>query len=148
VTRNRDSKSPRRSRRLHAIRGATTVPRDEGDELLAATRELLQAIIDRNRLVEDDVVSAIFTLTPDLTSEFPALAARELGWTGTALLCTMEIPVPGALQRTVRVLIHVEFDEPRETVEHVYLRDAVVLRPDLATRAGGGHPHHRKPPDA
>jgi chorismate mutase len=130
-------KSPprRRARRLHAIRGATTVPHDSGDELLAATRELLLTIIERNALTAADVVSAIFTLTPDLSSEFPALAARELGWTDAALLCTMEIPVPGALRRTIRVLIHVEFDVPRTGVEHVYLRDAVVLRPDLATRA-------------
>ena len=125
----------RRTRHLHAIRGATTVARDSGDELLAATRELLIAIIERNTLTAADVVSAIFTLTPDLTSEFPALAARELGWTDAALLCTMEIPVPGALKRTIRVLIHVEFGQPRAIVEHVYLRDAVVLRPDLATRA-------------
>jgi chorismate mutase len=125
----------RRARRLHAIRGATTVPHDSGEELLAATRDLLLAIIERNALTAADVVSAIFTLTPDLSSEFPALAARELGWTDAALLCTMEIPVPGALKRTIRVLIHVEFDVPRTAVEHVYLRDAVVLRPDLATRA-------------
>ncbi len=124
-----------RARRLHAIRGATTVPHDSGDEVLAATRELLVAIVERNALMVSEVVSAIFTLTPDLVSEFPALAARELGWTDAALLCTMEIPVPGALQRTIRALIHVEFDEPRTTVEHVYLRGAVVLRPDLATRA-------------
>jgi chorismate mutase len=135
VTTNDGGKRKRRARRLHAIRGATTVPRDDGEELLAATRELLLAMIERNDLVAEDVVSAIFTLTPDLVSEFPALAARELGWTDTALLCTMEIPVPGALQRTIRVLLHVEFDAPRTNIAHVYLRDAVVLRPDLATRA-------------
>ena len=121
----------RRTRRLHAIRGAITVPRDEPAELLGATRELLTAIIDRNALVAEDVVSAIFTLTPDLASEFPALAARELGWREAALLCTMEIPVPGSLARTIRALVHVEFETPRDSVEHVYLRDAVVLRPDL-----------------
>jgi chorismate mutase len=132
----RDAERPgRRPRRLHAIRGATTVPHDDGDELLAATRELLLEIIARNRLEADDIVSALFTLTADLRSEFPALAARELGWTDVALLCTMEIPVPGSLPRTIRVLIHAEFGEPRASVEHVYLRDAVVLRPDLATRA-------------
>jgi chorismate mutase len=128
---------------MHAIRGATTVTRDDGDELIAATRELLLAIIERNTLVAADVISAIFTLTPDLASEFPALAARELGWTEAALLCTMEIPVPGALQRTIRVLLHVEFEEPRSRVEHVYLRDAVILRPDLATRASRSHEHDR-----
>lgn len=122
----------RRTRRLHAIRGAITVARDEPRELLEATRELLTAIIDRNVLVAEDVVSAIFTLTPDLASEFPALAARELGWRDAALLCTMEIPVPGSLARTIRVLVHVEFESPRAAVEHVYLRDAIALRPDLA----------------
>ena len=129
-----DAERRRRPRRLHAIRGATTAPHDDGDELLAATRELLLEIIARNRLESDDVVSALFTLTADLRSEFPALAARELGWTDVALLCTTEIPVPGSLPRTIRVLIHTEFSEPRASVEHVYLRDAVVLRPDLATR--------------
>ena len=128
---------------MHAIRGATTVARDDGDELIAATRELLLAIIERNKLVAADVISAIFTLTPDLVSEFPALAARELGWTDVALLCTMEIPVPGALQHTIRVLLHVEFEEPRNGVDHVYLRDAVILRPDLATRASRSHEHDR-----
>ena len=123
--------SERRTRRLHAIRGAITVPRDEPGELLGATRELLAAIIERNQIVAADVVSAIFTLTPDLASEFPALAARQLGWRDAALLCTMEIPVPGSLGRTVRVLVHVEFEEPRAAVEHVYLREAVALRPDL-----------------
>lgn len=126
---------------MHAIRGATTVPHDNGDELIAATRELLMAIIERNKLVAADVISAIFTLTPDLVSEFPALAARELGWTEAALLCTMEIPVPGALRRTIRVLLHVEFEEARSSVEHVYMRDAVILRPDLATRASRSQEH-------
>ena len=120
----------RRPRRLHAIRGAITVERDERELLLAATRELLAEMIERNDMRPEEIVSVIFTLTPDLASEFPALAARELGWLEAALLCTMEIPVPGALARTIRVLVHVEFDEPRERVSHVYLRDAIALRPD------------------
>ena len=123
----------RRPRRLHAIRGAITVERDEGELLLAATRELLAAIAERNGMRPHEIVSAIFTLTPDLASQFPALAARQLGWTEAALLCTQEIPVPGALARVIRVLITVEFDEPRAAVTHVYLRDAVALRPDRAT---------------
>jgi chorismate mutase len=124
---------PRRPRHLHAIRGAITVERDESQALLAATRELLTAIAERNAMRPHEIVSAIFTLTPDLASQFPALAARQLGWTEAALLCTMEIPVPGALARTIRVLIHAEFDEPRTTVSHVYLGAAVALRPDRAT---------------
>ena len=127
-----DAPGPR-PRHLHAIRGAITVERDESPMLLAATRELLTAIADRNARRPHEIVSAIFTLTPDLTSEFPALAARQLGWTDAALLCTMEIPVPKALARTIRVLIHAEFDEPRTTVTHVYLGAAVALRPDRAT---------------
>ena len=123
---------PRRARHLHAIRGAITVERDESPVLLAATRELLTAITERNAMRPHEVVSAIFTLTPDLASDFPALAARQLGWTEAALLCTMEIPVPGALARTIRVLIHTEFDEPRTAVTHVYLGAAVALRPDRA----------------
>ena len=123
----------RRPRPLHAIRGAITVERDESPTLLAATRELLTAIAERNALRPHEIVSAIFTLTPDLASQFPALAARQLGWTDAALLCTMEIPVPGALARTIRVLIHAEFDEPRTAVSHVYLGAAIALRPDRAT---------------
>ena len=126
-----EEKPARRARHLHAIRGAITVERDESALLLAATRELLAEIASRNTLHPHEIVSAIFTLTPDLTSDFPALAARQLGWTEAALLCTMEIPVPGALARTIRVLIHTEFDEPRTTVTHVYLGAAVALRPDL-----------------
>ena len=122
----------RRARHSHAIRGANTVERDESPLLLAATRELLPAIAERNAMHPHEIVSAIFTLTPDLVSDFPALAARQLGWTDAALLCTMEIPVPKALARTIRVLIHVEFDEPRTTVTHVYLGEAVALRPDRA----------------
>ena len=122
----------RRARHLHAIRGAITVERDDSSALLAATRELLTAIAARNAMQPHEIVSAIFTLTPDLASQFPALAARQLGWTDAALLCTMEIPVPGALARTIRVLIHAEFDEPRTAVTHVYLGAAVALRPDRA----------------
>lgn len=126
-------RSTRRPRHLHAIRGAITVERDEEETLLGATRELLTAIAERNALHPHEIVSAIFTLTPDLASQFPALAARQLGWTEAALLCTMEIPVPGALARTIRVLIHAEFDEPRTAVSHVYLGAAIALRPDRAT---------------
>ena len=123
----------RRARRAHAIRGAITVDRDEPELLLAATRELLGEIAQRNTMRPQEIVSAIFTLTHDLASQFPALAARQLGWTDAALLCMQEIPVPGSLPRTIRVLITVEFDEPREGVTHVYLREAIALRPDRAT---------------
>ena len=127
-----------RRRRVHAIRGATSVATDDADALVAATRELLERIVARNRVLVDDVVSVIFTLTPDLSSAFPARAAREMGWTGTPLLCMREIDVPGALPRCIRVLMHVEFAVPRARVAHVYLRDAVALRPELAA---DGLPH-------
>lgn len=127
------AQATRRPRRLHAIRGATTVERDEAALILAATRELLTEIVARNHLTVDDIVSAVFTLTPDLHTQFPAIAAREMGWTDVALLCTMELPVPGALERTIRVMLHVEFEEPRASVSHVYLGATAALRPDRSS---------------
>lgn len=117
--------------RLRAIRGAITVSHDTPAEIYAATQELLREIVARNTVALTDIISVIFTVTPDLTSAFPAMAAREIGWTDVPLLCTMEIPVPGALGHCIRVLLHSESDRPRSAIEHVYLGDAVVLRPDL-----------------
>lgn len=116
---------------VRALRGATTVERDDAAEIGVATRELLEAIIERNALGEADIVSAFFTVTPDLASDFPARAARELGWADVPLLCTVEIPVAEALARCIRVLVHVETDKPRVDMRHVYLRGARALRPDL-----------------
>ncbi len=118
---------------IRALRGATTVERDDPILIEAATRELLTRIMSTNNLVPDDVVSVIFTVTDDLRSEFPARAARALGWTDVPLLCTVEIPVPGALERCVRVLLHVETTRARSSMRHVYLRGARSLRPDLLT---------------
>ncbi|MBK5188517.1 MAG: chorismate mutase [Gemmatimonadaceae bacterium] len=115
-----------------AIRGATTVERDAPELIRSATRELLETIVARNGITSADVISAIFTVTHDLTSEFPAHAARELGWLDVPLLCTLEIPVPGSLARCIRVLLHVESSASRADVRHVYLHDARALRPDLA----------------
>ncbi len=120
-------------RQLRAIRGATTVERDTPELIRLATRELLESIAARNGLTSADVVSAIFTVTNDLTSEFPAHAARELGWLEVPLLCTLEIPVPGSLGKCIRVLLHVESSAARAEIRHVYLHDARALRPDLAT---------------
>ena len=89
-------------------------------------------IVRRNAIAHEDIISAVFSVTDDLRSEFPAHAARELGWADVPLLCTMEIPVPGALGRCIRVLLHAETDVPRPSLRHVYLRGARVLRPDLA----------------
>ena len=121
-----------RARHLGAIRGATTVEQDDATAIRTATAELLRRIVARNALAPSDIISALFTVTPDLRSVFPAHAARELGWNDVALLCTMEIPVPGAIERCIRVLLHVETATPRERLRHVYLRGARALRPEWA----------------
>ena len=114
------------------IRGATTVSADEPNLILEATRELLEAILDANQAMQpEDVGSAIFTVTDDLASTFPAQGAREMGWGLVPMLCAREIPVPGSLQRVIRVLVHWNTDVPQNEITHVYLRDAVKLRPDL-----------------
>ncbi len=127
-------------RHLGAIRGATTVDEDDASAIRAATAELLRRIVALNELSPDDIISALFTVTPDLRSVFPAHAARELGWTDVALLCTMEIPVPGAIARCIRVLLHVETTRPRKQLRHVYLRGARALRPDWADEPGPDAP--------
>ncbi len=118
---------------LRALRGATTVDEDTPESISAATRELLTELAQQNGFDAGDIVSAIFTVTPDLRSEFPARAARSLGWEDVSLLCTTEIPVPGALERCIRVLLHVETGRVRAELKHCYLRGARALRPDLIT---------------
>src|ERR1700712_1875137 len=108
-----------KDRPMRAIRGATTVESDTPEEIRRATRELLETIVARNDFTSGDVISAIFTVTDDLRSEFPAHAARELGWLDVPLLCTMEIPVPGSLARCIRVLLHVESGAERTGIRHV-----------------------------
>src|SRR5579884_856117 len=108
------------------IRGATTVERNEREEMLAATIELLRAIMQRNELQAEDIASAFFTVTDDLDAAFPALAARELGWTEVALMCAREIPVPGSLEKCIRVLLHVNTERGAAEMQHVYLRRASV----------------------
>lgn len=117
---------------VRALRGATQVDLDEREHLLSAVRELLAELLSANRLEPDDFISVIFTVTADIRSEFPAVAARELGFGAVPLLCTQEIDVPGALPRVVRLLAHVETDRSREQLKHVYLRGARALRLDLA----------------
>jgi chorismate mutase len=118
-------------RHVRALRGAITVERDEVELVAAATRELLSTLTARNSLLPENVISAIFTVTPDLKSGFPARAARDLGWVDVPLLCAVEIPAVNGLPRCIRVLLHVETDLPREATRHVYLGAARVLRPDL-----------------
>ncbi len=115
---------------LYALRGAISVSRDDAQEILDATTELMAEIMERNALVPDRVVSCIFTVTDDLTAEFPAVAARALGFERVPLLCAREIPVPGSLPRVIRVLIHYHAAEDHEP-RHVYLREAATLREDL-----------------
>jgi chorismate mutase len=116
---------------VRAVRGATQVDRDERETLLAAASELVSAVLDRNGIGPADLVSVIFTATPDLTSEFPAYAARQLGITDVPLLCASEIDVPGAMPRVLRLLAHFESELPRAAVRHVYLHGAAGLRTDL-----------------
>jgi chorismate mutase len=116
--------------RLFALRGAVSVERDEREQILAATAELIREIAARNDLTPEMAVSCIFTCTPDLSSEFPAVAARAAGFDTVPLLCAQEIPVPGAMPRVIRVLIHYHAAADH-TPSHVYLGDTQALRTDL-----------------
>jgi chorismate mutase len=116
---------------VRAVRGAIQVADDTREEILEGSAELVRAVLERNDLTADDVISIVFTATPDLTAEFPAYAARLLGLTDVPLLCASEIAVPGALPRTLRLLAHVETDKPRADLRHAYLRGASALRTDL-----------------
>lgn len=117
---------------VRAIRGAIQVDADDRDAILEGTAELVTAVMTRNDLTPDDVISVLFTVTPDLTAEFPALAARKLGFHAVPLMCAIEIPVKHAMPRVVRLMAHVETERPRSEIQHVYLRGAVALRQDIA----------------
>ncbi|SES76422.1 chorismate mutase [Nonomuraea wenchangensis] len=117
---------------VRAVRGAIQVDADDRDSIIEGTTELVSTLMERNRLTTDDVISVLFTATPDLTAEFPALAARKLGFHEVPLICCTEIGVPGALPRIVRLMAHIETDRPRSEIHHVYLRGAVALRQDIA----------------
>jgi chorismate mutase len=119
------------SPRLHGLRGASRCAMDTPEEITEVTQELLSAMIERNAVGHDDVVSIIFTTTPDLTSMFPAAAARGIGFGDVPLLCASEIAVPGAMPRVVRILLHAYSERNRDELHHVYLRDAQSLRDDL-----------------
>ena len=117
---------------IRGIRGATTVSADDPELILEATRELLEAILQQNEAMEpEDVASALFTVTDDLASTFPAQGARQMGWGLVPMLCAREIPVPNSLQRVIRVLVHWNTELKQNEITHVYLREAVKLRPDL-----------------
>jgi chorismate mutase len=116
---------------VRAVRGATQVSADDRDAVIAGTAELVRAVLDRNEIDPADLISVIFTATPDLTAEFPAYAARAIGITDVPLLCATEIDVPGAMPRVIRLLAHVESGRPRGDFHHVYLHGAAQLRTDL-----------------
>jgi chorismate mutase len=116
--------------RLFALRGATTVERNDAEEILTATEELMRELMGRNALVPEALVSCIFTLTEDLDAEFPAVAARRMGLSKVPLMCAREVPVPGSLPRVIRVLVHYHADDDHAS-RHVYLRAATALRADL-----------------
>lgn len=118
--------------RCRGVRGATTADENSRDAILHATRQLLALMIRQNGIQPEDVASAIFTTTVDLNAEFPALAARQLGWIDVPLLCTNEIDVPGSLRQCVRILVHWNTDRPQTEIKHIYLKGAVQLRPDLS----------------
>lgn len=120
--------------KMRGIRGAITVEANTQEAMLSATRELFQAIIEKNGIEEDDVASIFFSATPDLNAAFPAQAARQLGWTRTALLCFQEVDVPNAVPMCVRILMHWSTEKSLDEIEHVYLRGAAALRPDLQNK--------------
>lgn len=118
---------------MRGVRGATTVTADEPALILAATQELLNALRAANPALQlEDIASAFFTLSPDLSAAYPARAAREMGWDGVPMMCACEIPVPGGLPGCIRVLLHWNTDLPQAAVRHVYLKAAASLRPDLS----------------
>ena len=121
--------------RIAAVRGAIDVPADTPAEIHSAVIELVRELARRNDLRPEAIISAQFTATPDVRSAFPAKAAREAGWGAVPMLCTLEIDVPDALPRCIRVMLHANIAATRE-VEHVYLRGAVALRPDLGKLSG------------
>jgi len=117
---------------VRAIRGAITVENNNETDILTATRELLNSIIKENNISKDDVISIIFTATRDLDAVYPAVAARQIGFTDVALMCTNEMYVPGSLEKCIRVMMHVNSDKKNNELNHIYLKGAKILRPDIA----------------
>jgi chorismate mutase len=117
---------------VRGVRGATTVENNTRDEILTATRQLFALMIRLNGIEPEMAASAMFSVTTDLNAEFPALAARQLGWLEVPLLCTYEIDVPGSLKKCIRILINWNTEKSQHDIKHVYIKDAVRLRPDLS----------------
>ena len=117
--------------KVRGVRGATTSDSNSREDILLAAHDLITGIIDANEIVVDDVASILFSTTADLNAEFPAVAARNLGFTNTALECLVEMNVPGSLARCIRVLMHVNSDKQQIEIRHIYLKNAKSLRADL-----------------
>lgn len=116
---------------VRGVRGAITVEQNTVEDICSATAELLLDLIGQNHITQEEIVSILFTTSPDLNAAFPAAAARQLGWLQVPMMCAQEIAVPGALERCVRVLMTVNTDKSQHEIQHVYLRGAKALRPDL-----------------
>ena len=116
------------------VRGATTIEENTRDAIIVATRELLSEVVATNNIDIDDIASVFFTTSPDVNAEFPAVAARELGWRSVALMCGHEMSVPHGLEKCIRVLIHWNTDKSAVEIHHTYLKGAARLRPDLSGR--------------
>jgi chorismate mutase len=116
---------------VRGIRGAITVAKNEKDEIIVATEMLLEKMVSVNRVKVEDIASIVFSVTHDLTKEFPAVAAREMGWLYTPLMCTNEISVEGSLKHCIRVLMTVNSERSQKDIKHIYLNEAKNLRPDL-----------------
>lgn len=116
---------------IRGIRGAISISKNTRDEIISSTKTLLGKMVGLNKVNVNDIASVIFSVTKDLNAEFPAIAARKLGWKNTPLLCTYEVDIPGALPRCIRVLMHVNSGKSQSSIKHVYLKDAIKLRPDL-----------------
>lgn len=117
---------------VRGVRGAITVDSDEPELITAGTKELLEAVMSENGIMVEDIASCWLTTTPDLVSAFPAVAAREMGWADVPLLCAHEMAVTGALPKCIRVMLHWNTARSQKEIQHVYLKGAVALRPDLA----------------
>jgi chorismate mutase len=123
---------------VRGIRGAVNIASNTKDEILTKSRELLEAIVRENKLQAEDIACAIFTLTPDLNADFPAYAARQLGWRDVPLMCARELDVPDAMEKVIRVLLLVNSTTPPSKIKHQYLGDTPKLRPDLAQKGPKG----------
>ena len=123
---------------VRGIRGAVNVTRNTREEILAKTRELLEAMVRQNRVKADDVASAVFTLTADLDAEFPAIAARQMGWIDVPLMCAQELKIPGGMKKVIRILLLVNTRIPPGRIQHQYLGDTPRLRPDLSAKGPKG----------